>query len=47
MDYTAQSIPAGDFSGVAGVTLVIGTACVVINAMIDILQAIADPRIRI
>jgi peptide/nickel transport system permease protein len=44
--YTAQSIPAGDFPGVAGVTLVIGVAYVVINAIVDIVQAIADPRIR-
>lgn len=45
MDYTSQSIPAGHFPGAAGVTLVIGTAYVGINAMVDILQAIADPRI--
>jgi peptide/nickel transport system permease protein len=44
--YAAQSIPAGDFPGVAGVTLVIGLLYVVINAAVDILQAVADPRIR-
>ena len=45
-DCAAQSIPPGDFPAVAGVTLVIGVLYVVINAAVDILQAIADPRIR-
>jgi peptide/nickel transport system permease protein len=44
--YMAQSIPVGDFPGVAGVTLVIGVLYVLVNAAVDILQAIADPRIR-
>jgi ABC-type dipeptide/oligopeptide/nickel transport system permease component len=38
MDYAAQIIPAGDFPVVVGVTLVIGTAYIGINAMADILQ---------
>lgn len=44
--YAALSIPAGDFPGVAGVTLAIGVIYVLINAAVDILQAVADPRIR-
>ena len=35
-----------DFPGVAGVTLVIGVMYVAVNAVVDILQAVADPRIR-
>ena len=43
--YTAQSIPQGDFPAIAGVTLVLSIAYVAINAIVDILQALADPRI--
>lgn len=43
--YTAQSIPAADFPAIAGVTLVLGVGYVVINAIVDILQALADPRV--
>lgn len=45
--YTAQSIPTGDFPAVAGVTLVLSVGYVVINAVVDILQALADPRISL
>lgn len=45
--YAAQAIPVGDFPAIAGVALVIGVAYVVINGLVDILQAIADPRIRL
>ena len=45
--YTDESIPAGDFPAIAGVTLVLGIGYVVINTMVDILQAIADPRIEL
>jgi peptide/nickel transport system permease protein len=45
--YVAQSIPSGDFPGIAGVTLVVGVGYVTVNAIIDVLQAAADPRIRI
>ena len=44
--YTAQSIPQGDFPAIAGVTLVLSIAYVAINALVDILQALADPRIK-
>lgn len=44
--YTAQSIPVADFPAIAGVTLLLGAGYVVINTVVDILQAIADPRIE-
>jgi peptide/nickel transport system permease protein len=43
--YMAQSIPAGDFPAISGVTLVLGAGYVAVNAIVDILQAVADPRI--
>jgi peptide/nickel transport system permease protein len=43
--YVAQSIPVGDFPAIAGVTLLLGAGYVVINTIVDILQAVADPRI--
>ena len=45
--YTAQSIPRTDFPAIAGVTLVLGACYVVVNALVDILQAVADPRISV
>jgi len=46
-NYVAQGIPQGDFPAIAGVTLVLSIAYVVINATVDILQAVADPRIKL
>jgi peptide/nickel transport system permease protein len=43
--YTDQSIPAADFPAIGGVTLVLGVGYVVINTLVDILQAVADPRV--
>jgi peptide/nickel transport system permease protein len=43
--YAAQSIPVADFPAIAGVTLLLGAGYVAINALVDILQAVADPRI--
>jgi peptide/nickel transport system permease protein len=43
--YAAQSIPVGDFPAIAGVTILLGAGYVAINAVVDILQAVADPRI--
>jgi peptide/nickel transport system permease protein len=45
--YAAQAIPVADFQAIAGLALVIGVAYVIINAVVDILQAAADPRIRL
>ena len=44
--YMAQSIPAADFPAIAGVTLLLGVVYVAVNAVVDILQAVADPRIH-
>ena len=44
--YMAESIPAGDFPAIAGVTLLLGVVYVAVNALVDILQAVADPRIE-
>ena len=45
--YTDQSIPVADFPAIAGVTLVLGVFYVVINAVVDILQAVIDPRVTL
>lgn len=44
--YTDQSIQFGDLTAIAGVTLVVGTVFVLVNLLVDIAQALADPRIR-
>jgi peptide/nickel transport system permease protein len=45
--FVAQAIPVGDFPAIAAVTLIVGFAYVVINGVVDVLQAVADPRIRL
>jgi peptide/nickel transport system permease protein len=45
--YVDQSIPEADFPAIAGVTLVLGVGYVVINAIVDILQAVIDPRVTL
>jgi peptide/nickel transport system permease protein len=45
--YVAQSIPVADFPAIAGVTLLLGVGYVVINTIVDVLQAVADPRIHL
>ena len=45
--YVAQSIPVADFPAIAGVTLLLGAIYVVINTVVDVLQAAADPRIKV
>lgn len=44
--YMAQSIPTNDFAAIGAVTLILGALYVAINAIVDILQMVADPRIR-
>jgi peptide/nickel transport system permease protein len=44
--YMAQGIPAADFPAIAGVTLLLGVVYVAVNTLVDILQAVADPRIH-
>ena len=45
--YTVQSIPRSDFPAIAGVTIVLGAGYVIVNTVVDILQAVADPRIAL
>jgi peptide/nickel transport system permease protein len=45
--YTVQSIPRSDFPAIAGVTIILGAGYVIVNAIVDILQAVADPRITL
>lgn len=45
--YTVQSIPRLDFPAIAGVTLLLGAAYVIVNTAVDILQGVADPRLRV
>jgi peptide/nickel transport system permease protein len=45
-NYLAQAIPKGDFPAITGVTLLLGAMYVVVNTVVDVLQAVADPRIR-
>lgn len=44
--YTIRSISTTDFPAIAGVTLVLGAIYVVVNALVDVAQAVADPRLR-
>ena len=45
--YTVEAIAKGDFATIAAVTLTLGAIYVVANIVIDLLQAAADPRIRL
>jgi peptide/nickel transport system permease protein len=44
--YIDQSIAYSDFPAITGTTLLLGTAYVIVNFLVDIAQAWADPRIR-
>jgi peptide/nickel transport system permease protein len=45
--YTVQSIPRTDFPAIAGVTLVLGFGYVLVNTIVEIGQALADPRLTL
>jgi peptide/nickel transport system permease protein len=45
--YTVQSIPRTDFPAIAGVTIVLGVGYVLVNTIVEILQAAADPRLKL
>jgi len=45
--YTVQALGSSDLAAVLGVSLVFGGSYVVINAVIDLLQAWADPRVTL
>lgn len=44
--YLDQSIGYSDFPAITGTTLLLGTAYIVVNFLVDVTQAWADPRIR-
>jgi peptide/nickel transport system permease protein len=44
--YTARSITSVDFPAIVGVTLVMGAVYVIVNALVDLAQVAADPRLR-
>ena len=44
--YTADALQFDDFPAVMGVTLVFGVGYVLVNTLVDILQLVADPRMR-
>lgn len=44
--YTSQAIEFADFPAITAVVLILGVAYVVINTLVDILQVVADPRLR-
>jgi peptide/nickel transport system permease protein len=43
--YLGEAIPANDFPAIAAVTLILGAAYVVLNLLVDIAQALANPRL--
>lgn len=43
--YTSAALTASDFPAVIGVTLIFGAVYVIINALVDVLQVVADPRL--
>ncbi len=45
--YIERSIAATDVPAIIGATLVIGAVFVIANAVVDIIQAIIDPRLRV
>lgn len=45
--YLDKSVASADFPSIAGVALVLGLVYVLVNAMVDVLQALADRRIAL
>jgi peptide/nickel transport system permease protein len=45
--YTDQSIAAGDLPAIAGVTMVLAAVYVLVSLLVDLAQAIVDPRIQL
>ncbi|MDQ6730686.1 MAG: ABC transporter permease [Actinomycetota bacterium] len=45
--YLDQSIGAGDLPAITGVTLVLGATYVIVNILVDIGQAVVDPRVTL
>lgn len=44
--YTSSALASSDFPAVMGVTLVLGVVYVIVNGLVDVSQAVADPRLR-
>lgn len=44
--YAANAVVYADFPAITGVVLVFGTVYVVVNAAVDVLQIVLDPRLR-
>ena len=45
--YVARSIASSDFPATVGVTVVLATAYLTINLIVDLLYFVADPRLRV
>jgi peptide/nickel transport system permease protein len=45
--YLGASLANADFPAVAGVTLLLGSIYIFVNAVVDVLQTVADPRLTI
>jgi len=45
--YVDQSIAAGDLPAIGGVTLVLGAIYVLVNVLVDVGQAMVDPRVKL
>jgi ABC-type dipeptide/oligopeptide/nickel transport system permease component len=45
--YTVESLGRSDLSAVLGVALVFGVIFIVTNTLVDLLQALADPRVAL
>jgi peptide/nickel transport system permease protein len=45
--YLGSSISNADFPAIAGVTLLLGSIYIFVNAVVDVLQTVADPRLTV
>ncbi len=45
--YLDKSVASSDFPGIAGVALLLGITYVLLNALVDVLQVVADRRISL
>lgn len=45
--YTLRSLEASDFPAIAGITIVLGVVYLVVNTVVELVQAALDPRLRL
>jgi len=45
--YTLRSLSATDFPAIAGITIVLGAIYLIVNAAVEVVQAMLDPRLRL